>query len=258
MSQVTVTVSHMTRVTWGPWESKRIATVVKCISSRKMSENSIEFSLSNSEQRDSWLNSGHRTLDTDKVRLKSLPVVVCVYSHWILPVVASSKAEFAYCHHQLCSSLPGVRLKSLSVVVCVHSHWILPVIASSKAEFTCCWLSPLLCLCPQLLNTVCHCLKGWICLSLSFVVIVPILQVRLNSLAIIVRHTWTAWSEAEVTYCYCRLHPQSLNTTCCCYLCLQSLNTACCCPKWGWSHLPFVAILLCFLESLFRHGPWDR
>ena len=30
-----------------------------------MSENSIEFSLSNSEQRGSWLNSGHRTLDTD-------------------------------------------------------------------------------------------------------------------------------------------------------------------------------------------------
>jgi len=32
-----------------------------------MSENSIEFSLSNSEQRDSWLNSGHRTLDADTV-----------------------------------------------------------------------------------------------------------------------------------------------------------------------------------------------
>jgi len=32
-----------------------------------MSENSIEFSLSNSEQRDSWLNSGHRTLDADKI-----------------------------------------------------------------------------------------------------------------------------------------------------------------------------------------------
>jgi len=31
-----------------------------------MSENSIEFSLSNSEQRDSWLNSGHWTLDTDR------------------------------------------------------------------------------------------------------------------------------------------------------------------------------------------------
>jgi len=30
-----------------------------------MSENFIEFSLSNSEQRDSWLNSGHRTLDAD-------------------------------------------------------------------------------------------------------------------------------------------------------------------------------------------------
>jgi len=39
--------------------------VVKCISSREISENSIEFSLSNSEQRDSWLNSGHQTLDAD-------------------------------------------------------------------------------------------------------------------------------------------------------------------------------------------------
>ena len=29
---VTVTRCHMTRVTWGPWENKRIATVVKCIS----------------------------------------------------------------------------------------------------------------------------------------------------------------------------------------------------------------------------------
>ena len=56
----------MTRVTWGPWESKRIAMVVKCISSREISENSIKFSLSNSEQRDSWLNSGHQTLDADK------------------------------------------------------------------------------------------------------------------------------------------------------------------------------------------------
>ena len=36
-----------------------------------MSENSIEFSLSNSEQRDSWLNSGHRTLDAD---MRSKPV----------------------------------------------------------------------------------------------------------------------------------------------------------------------------------------
>jgi len=32
-----------------------------------MSENSIKFSLSNSEQRDSWLNSGHRTLDADNL-----------------------------------------------------------------------------------------------------------------------------------------------------------------------------------------------
>ena len=62
---VMVTVCHMTRVTWGPWESKHIAMVVKCISSREMSENSIKFSLSNSEQRDSWLNSSHWTLDAD-------------------------------------------------------------------------------------------------------------------------------------------------------------------------------------------------
>jgi len=33
-----------------------------------MSENSIEFSLSNSEQRGSWLNSGHQTLDADNIR----------------------------------------------------------------------------------------------------------------------------------------------------------------------------------------------
>jgi len=35
-----------------------------------MSENSIEFSLSNSEQRDSWLNSGHRTLDADTLSIR--------------------------------------------------------------------------------------------------------------------------------------------------------------------------------------------
>ena len=76
-SQVTVTVCHMTKVTWGPWESKRIATVVKCISSREMSENSIKFSLSNSEQRDSWLNSGHWTLDTDNsAKPQSLPKLI--------------------------------------------------------------------------------------------------------------------------------------------------------------------------------------
>jgi len=42
-----------------------MATVVKCISSRKLSENPIKFSLSNAEQRDSWLNSGHWTLVAD-------------------------------------------------------------------------------------------------------------------------------------------------------------------------------------------------
>ena len=56
---------HRSQSQYRPWESKCIATVVKCISSRELSENSIKFSLSNSEQRDSWLNSGHRTLDAD-------------------------------------------------------------------------------------------------------------------------------------------------------------------------------------------------
>ena len=37
-----------------------------------MSENSIKFSLSNSEQRDSWLNSSHRTLDADKKKLRTV------------------------------------------------------------------------------------------------------------------------------------------------------------------------------------------
>jgi len=43
-----------------------------------MSENSIKFSLSNSEQRDSWLNSGHRTLDADNQTVKNnylLPLI---------------------------------------------------------------------------------------------------------------------------------------------------------------------------------------
>jgi len=73
MSHVTVTVCHMTRVTWGPWESKHIAIVVKCISSREISENSIEFSLLNSKQRDSWLNFSHQTLDADMIDLEYSP-----------------------------------------------------------------------------------------------------------------------------------------------------------------------------------------
>jgi len=40
-----------------------------------MSENSIEFSLSNSEQRDSWLNSGHWTLDADNLILRGSNVL---------------------------------------------------------------------------------------------------------------------------------------------------------------------------------------
>jgi len=58
--------------------------VVKCISSRKLSKNSIEFSLSNSEQRDSWLNSGYWTLDADIDFLHYLYnyYIVCVlFSH---------------------------------------------------------------------------------------------------------------------------------------------------------------------------------
>ena len=87
-SQVTVTVCHMTKVIWGPWESKCIATVVKCISSREMSKNSIEFSLSNSKQRDSWLNSGYQTLDADKygsyqlICLISQPILIALRHDW--------------------------------------------------------------------------------------------------------------------------------------------------------------------------------
>jgi len=87
-SQVTVVVCHMTKVIWGPWESKHIATVVKCISSREMSKNSIEFSLSNSKQRDSWLNSGHQTLDADKhgsyqlICLISQPILIALRHDW--------------------------------------------------------------------------------------------------------------------------------------------------------------------------------
>ena len=73
---VTLIMCHMTKVTWGPWESKYIAIVVKCISNREMSKNSIKFSLSNSEQRDSWLNSSHRTLDTDtRTRFHTLSTI---------------------------------------------------------------------------------------------------------------------------------------------------------------------------------------
>ena len=43
-----------------------------------MSENSIEFSLSNSEQRDSWLNSSHRTLDADNSSRTQLPSLAIV------------------------------------------------------------------------------------------------------------------------------------------------------------------------------------
>jgi len=100
-----VTVGHMMRVTWGPWESKRIATVVKYISSREMSENSIEFSLSNSEQRDSWLNSGYQTLDTDKKNLclyspiGTWSVVVYVkqaHRELVNPMIGSYKPPLAY------------------------------------------------------------------------------------------------------------------------------------------------------------------
>ena len=39
-----------------------------------MSKNSIEFSLSIAEQRDSWLNSGHQTLDADTLVLLLIPI----------------------------------------------------------------------------------------------------------------------------------------------------------------------------------------
>ena len=43
-----------------------------------MSKNSIEFSLLNSEQRDSWLNSSHRTLDADNYEIHDKEMLVVV------------------------------------------------------------------------------------------------------------------------------------------------------------------------------------
>jgi len=56
-----------------------------------MSENSIEFFLSNSEQRDSWLNSGHRTLDTDSFHIATNP------THTPLPSESSFKPNEKQC-----------------------------------------------------------------------------------------------------------------------------------------------------------------
>jgi len=55
-----------------------------------MSENSIEFSLSNSEQRDSWLNSGHRTLDAD---------ILWTNSATRCGIVGAGMAWSRGCHH---------------------------------------------------------------------------------------------------------------------------------------------------------------
>ena len=53
-----------------------------------MSENSIEFSLSNSEQRDSWLNSGHRTLDADKKQQGDQMKRTCTRTRWLKTAVS--------------------------------------------------------------------------------------------------------------------------------------------------------------------------
>ena len=49
-----------------------------------MSENSTEFSLSNSEQRDSWLNSGHQTLDANSIPLFPWLLLVLAVSFFSL------------------------------------------------------------------------------------------------------------------------------------------------------------------------------
>jgi len=62
-----------------------------------MSENSIEFSLSNSEQRDSWLNSSHRTLDADTT-LKKNPMNTLSLNNTYME-------ELPIAHHKyICSS----------------------------------------------------------------------------------------------------------------------------------------------------------
>ena len=133
---VTVTVCHMTKVTWGPWESKRIATVVKCISNREMSENSIKFSLSNSEQRDSWLNSGHWTLDTntlqvwvDKENLVEflLDSVYYLYNYYMVC------ALLFHAHYVTwpCTSWCVTMMCDICHVTLFHTH---PCIVSSKKK----------------------------------------------------------------------------------------------------------------------------
>jgi len=121
MSQVTV--CHMTRVTWGPWESKHITMVVKCISNREMSKNSIEFSLLNSEQRDSWLNSGCQTLDANKI-------VLLIRSLYFLPTTVYN--TMSYIVHQV-ALLPSYNSKtivsslcSLPISILFQFIWIFP------------------------------------------------------------------------------------------------------------------------------------
>jgi len=129
-SHVTVTVCHMTRVTWGPWESKHIATIVKYISSREMSENSIEFSLSNSEQRDSWLNSSHQTLDTDTIicwRTTTWTIVHCRSTRWRLHYWTTKEVSGYLCHRRR------------KVVVCSwgHESWDRGIVIIDLIDFRC-------------------------------------------------------------------------------------------------------------------------
>jgi len=59
-----------------------------------MSENSIEFSLSNSEQRDSWLNSSHWTLDADSYHLSSRGYTDFVISQQLLNYGTLQSSKF--------------------------------------------------------------------------------------------------------------------------------------------------------------------
>ena len=105
-----------------------------------MSENSIEFSLSNSEQRDSWLNSSHRTLDADtrtRFHFWALSALDLAYSlisfkstlgHWSPWSVTTSIHSQALGLRGLCSQLGtagGSVAPSLGVITETWPHnWV--------------------------------------------------------------------------------------------------------------------------------------
>jgi len=75
-----------------------------------MSENSIKFSLSNSEQRDSWLNSSHWTLDADNF---SILFFLISSSSSFLSIFSNLFFPFSFHFFQFLSNRPQYSLLNL-------------------------------------------------------------------------------------------------------------------------------------------------